>query len=158
MRLIRGIHLSEKDDFAINQTNAFEKQYNALKIAIGGTGLFITVLSLVVGGIGIMNIMFVTVKERTKEIGLRKAIGATHNTILMQFLMEAVCLSLIGGLIGLLFAFGISFFINKIFPSTLPIWLAILSILMSMAVGIISGIIPSYNAAKLDPIEALRHE
>ena len=105
-----------------------------------------------------MNIMIVTVKERTKEIGLRKAIGATKKIILMQFLMEAICISLLGGLIGLLIAYGASFFINKIFPSTLPIWLALFSILMSMIVWVISGFIPSYNAAKLDPIDALRHE
>jgi len=158
MRIIRGLKLSEEDDFAINQTKAFEKQYNALKIAIGGTGLFITVLSLIVGGIGIMNIMFVTVRERTREIGIRKAMGATNNLILMQFLMESICISLLGGLIGLSFAYGISYFINKIFPSTLPIWLSLISILISLIVGVLSGLIPSYNAAKLDPIEALRHE
>jgi putative ABC transport system permease protein len=158
MRIIRGLKLSEEDDFAINQTKAFEKQYNALKIAIGGTGLFITVLSLIVGGIGIMNIMFVTVRERTREIGIRKAMGATKNLILMQFLMESICISLLGGLIGLSFAYGISYFINKIFPSTLPIWLSLISILISLIIGVLSGLIPSYNAAKLDPIEALRHE
>ena len=158
MRIIRGLKLSEEDNFAINQTKAFEKQYNALKIAIGGTGLFITVLSLIVGGIGIMNIMFVTVRERTREIGIRKAMGATKNLILMQFLMESICISLLGGLIGLSFAYGISYFINKIFPSTLPIWLSLISILISLIIGVLSGLIPSYNAAKLDPIEALRHE
>ena len=158
MRRIRGLKPGEKDDFAINQTKAFETQYNALKFAIGGTGLFITILSLIVGGIGIMNIMFVTVKERTREIGIRKAIGATPNIILIQFLFEAVTICVIGGLIGLALAFGASFFINKFFPSTLPLWLSIVSIIMSVFVGVISGIVPSYQAARLDPIEALRYE
>ncbi len=158
LALIRGLKPGEKDDFAINQTKAFETQYNALKFAIGGTGLFITILSLIVGGIGIMNIMFVTVKERTREIGIRKAIGATPNIILIQFLFEAVTICVIGGLIGLALAFGASFFINKFFPSTLPLWLSIVSIIMSVFVGVISGIVPSYQAARLDPIEALRYE
>ena len=158
MRSIRGLKPGEKDDFAINQTKAFETQYNSLKYAIGGTGIFITILSLVVGGIGIMNIMFVTVKERTREIGVRKAIGATPNMILSQFLMEAVTICIIGGFIGLTLAFGASYFINKIFPSTLPLWLAFGSIIMSVFVGVISGLIPSYQAARLDPIEALRYE
>jgi len=158
MRRIRGLKPGEKDDFAINQTKAFETQYNTLKYAIGGTGLFITILSLIVGGIGIMNIMFVSVKERTREIGVRKAIGATPNMILTQFLFEAITICVIGGLIGLTLAFGVSFFINKIFPSTLPLWLSISSIIMSIFVGVISGIVPSYQAAQLDPIEALRYE
>ena len=158
MRRIRGLKPGEKDDFAINQTKSFETQYNTLKYAIGGTGLFITILSLIVGGIGIMNIMFVSVKERTREIGVRKAIGATPNMILTQFLFEAITICVIGGLIGLTLAFGVSFFINKIFPSTLPLWLSISSIIMSIFVGVISGIVPSYQAAQLDPIEALRYE
>ena len=158
MRRIRGLKPGEKDDFAINQTKAFETQYNTLKYAIGGTGLFITILSLIVGGIGIMNIMFVSVKERTREIGVRKAIGATPNMILTQFLFEAITICVIGGLIGLTLAFGVSFFINKIFPSTLPLWLSISSIIMSIFVGVISGIVPSYQAAQLDPIDALRYE
>ena len=158
MRQIRGLKPSEKSDFAINQTKAFESQYNTLKIAIGGTGFFITMLSLIVGGIGIMNIMFVTVKERTKEIGVRKAIGATNGMILGQFLMEAVTICLIAGLLGLFFAYVSSIFINKIFPSTLPLGLSIFSVLMSMVVGIVSGFIPAYKASKLDPIDSLRYE
>lgn len=158
MRQLRGLKPSEKDDFAINQTEAFERQYRQIKFAIGGTGIFITILSLVVGGIGIMNIMFVSVQERTKEIGIRKAIGATKNMILAQFLMEAITICVIGGLIGLMMAGGLSFIINKFFPSTMPLWLAMTSILLSIIVGVISGVIPSYRAARLDPIDALRYE
>ena len=158
MRHIRGLRPNEKNDFAINQTKAFEKQYTTLKIAIGGTGLFITLLSLVVGGIGIMNIMFVSVKERTREIGVRKAIGATSGMIMGQFLMEAVTICLFAGSIGIFLAYIISFFINMFFPSTLPFGLSIAAMLMSMIVGVISGLIPSYRAAKLDPIDSLRYE
>ena len=158
MRHIRGLKPNEKNDFAINQTKAFEKNYNTLKLAIGGTGTFITLLSLVVGGIGVMNIMFVSVKERTREIGVRKAIGATRGMILGQFLMEAVSICLIAGLIGLSISYVLSMLLNKIFPSTLDLGLAMFSILMSITVGVISGVIPSYRAANLDPIDSLRYE
>ena len=158
MRHIRGLKPNQKNDFAINQTKAFEKNYNTLKLAIGGTGTFITLLSLIVGGIGVMNIMFVSVKERTREIGVRKAIGATKGMILVQFLMEAVSICLIAGLIGLLISYIFSVLLNKIFPSTMDIWLATFSILMSIVVGVVSGLIPSYRAANLDPIDSLRYE
>ena len=158
MRQIRGLKPNQEDDFAINQTKAFEKQYNSMKIAIAGTGFFITMLSLVVGGIGIMNIMFVSVKERTREIGVRKAIGATKNMILSQFLMEAITICLVAGIIGLIFAYVTSLIINNFFPSTMPLGLSVLAVLMSIIVGVISGIIPSYKAANLDPIDSLRYE
>ena len=158
MRHIRGLKPNQKNDFAINQTKAFEKNYNMLKIAIGGTGTFITLLSLIVGGIGVMNIMFVSVKERTREIGVRKAIGATRGMILGQFLMEAVSICLIAGLLGLMISYAFSVFLNQIFPSTLDIWLAGFSIFISILVGVVSGIIPSYQAANLDPIDSLRYE
>ena len=158
MRHIRGLKPNQKNDFAINQTKAFEKNYNMLKIAIGGTGTFITLLSLIVGGIGVMNIMFVSVKERTREIGVRKAIGATKGMILGQFLMEAILICLIAGLLGLMISYVFSTLLNQFFPSNLDIELASFSIFISILVGVISGIIPSYRAANLDPIDSLRYE
>ena len=158
MRHIRGLKPNQKNDFAINQTKAFEKNYNMLKIAIGGTGTFITLLSLIVGGIGVMNIMFVSVKERTREIGVRKAIGATKGMILGQFLMEAISICLIAGLLGLMISYTFSILLNQVFPSTLDMRLAGFSIFISILVGVISGIIPSYRAANLDPIDSLRYE
>lgn len=158
MRRIRGLRPAEDDDFAVNQQEAFQKQYNSIKYAIGGTGIFITVLSLVVGGIGIMNIMFVSVKERTREIGVRKAIGANKTAILTQFLLEAIFICMLGGLTGIGLAFGISLLIGQFFPSTMPVGLALGALFLSMSIGVISGLVPSYQAAKMDPIEALRYE
>jgi len=158
MRQLRHVRPTQDDNFALNRQDPFKDQYSMIKLAIGGTGLFITILSLVVGGIGIANIMFVTVKERTREIGTRKALGATPKMILTQFLMESVIICLFGGLLGLGLAWGGSLIINQYFPSDMPMGLALVSLGLSMVVGVISGLAPSYKAAKLDPIDALRYE
>lgn len=158
MRRLRGLGPREANDFAINQQESFRTQYNTIKFAIGGTGVFITILSLIVGGIGIMNIMFVSVKERTREIGIRKALGATPLMILGQFLMEAVIICGIAGLIGLGLSYLGSTIIDRFFPSTMPVALAVAAFVLSLFVGVAAGLAPSYRAAKLDPIVALRYE
>lgn len=125
-----------------------------LTIALGG----IAAISLVVGGIGVMNIMLVSVTERTKEIGLRKALGAKRNDILSQFLLEAVILSLGGGVIGILLGLGASYIMAKFFISEVTPWSVILAFFFSVAVGVIFGMAPAIRASRLSPIEALRYE
>ncbi len=127
---------------------------NVLTLALGG----IAAISLVVGGIGIMNIMLVSVTERTREIGLRKAAGAKSSDIRNQFLIEAIVLSGLGGIIGIILGFGLSLLIGKFFTTTVPLWSAGLAFGFSMLVGIIFGVAPAIRAAKLDPITALRYE
>ena len=125
-----------------------------LTLALGG----ISAISLIVGGIGIMNIMLVSVTERTREIGLRKAIGAKPSDIRNQFLIEAITLSGLGGLIGILIGVGLSFVIGRFFTTTVPLWSIALSFGFSMIVGIVFGVAPAIRASKLDPIQALRYE
>jgi putative ABC transport system permease protein len=121
-------------------------------------GLFITGLSLFVGGIGIMNIMFVSVAERTREIGVRKAIGAKRRTILIQFLIEAAAICLLGGLIGLAIAFPVTFALPKSLGATLSPSVVGVALLVSIVTGVASGFLPAWRAAKLNPVDALRSE
>jgi putative ABC transport system permease protein len=158
MRKVRGLPPGKPNDFNINQQEILTQTFGGISLVIASIGLFITGLSLFVGGIGIMNIMFVSVSERTKEIGIRKAIGAKRRTILMQFLIEAAALCLIGGLIGLLFAFPLSLIVDQFLPTAMPLSVVAIAILISLTVGVISGFMPAYRAARMDPVEALRYE
>ena len=158
MRQIRGLDPMDDDDFAINQAALFEQEFQGMKLAIYGIGIFLTGLALFVGGIGVMNIMFVSVKERTKEIGIRKAVGAKSWEILLQFLMEAVVICLVGGAIGVLLSIGVTQLINQFFVAYMD-WTTVLNaILICAFVGILFGYLPSSKAAKADPIESLRYE
>jgi len=158
MRKIRRLPPGKEDDFAINQQEAFTKTFETINMVISIVGLFITGLSLFVGSIGIMNVMFVSVTERTKEIGIRKALGARRRTILLQFLIESAAISLLGGLIGLLIAFPISLIVNQILPTAMLLSIILIAIFTSLLIGVLSGILPAMRASKLDPVEALRYE
>ncbi len=158
MRKVRGLTYDQENDFSINQQEGLQQSYDSVVGVIQIAGLFITGLSLFVGAIGIMNIMFVSVKERTKEIGLRKAIGAKRRTILSQFLLESSAICLVGGLAGLIAAVIISLLINQYVPTSIQIDSVLLGISVSLLTGVISGFAPAYTAAKMDPVEALRYE
>ncbi len=158
MRRIRQLEATEKNDFEINKPEAFEQQLSSFKTGLYAVGGGLTALSLIIGGIGVMNIMFVSVRERTKEIGIRKAVGAKAWEILYQFLIEAVMMCLMGGLIGLMLAYPLSLLLNQIFVATVDISVVMAAIVLCSLVGLIFGFIPAYKAAKSDPIESLRYE
>jgi putative ABC transport system permease protein len=158
MRQIRGLSYDQENDFAINQQEGLMQNYNSVVGVIQIAGLFITGLSLFVGAIGIMNIMFVSVKERTKEIGLRKAIGAKNRTILGQFILESSTICLLGGFIGLLIAILASMLVNQFIPTSVQYDAVIIAIVTSLIVGVLAGLAPAYTAAKMDPVDALRYE
>ncbi len=161
MRRVRGLPPEKKDDFNINEQQAFKSTLDPVKNSIALAGLFITGLSLFVGAIGIMNITFVSVKERTKEIGTRKALGARRRTILLQFLIESTSLCILGGLIGLTFAYAMCFAIAKAFPSfpvQFSFGLVLIGMFVSIFTGLVSGFAPAWSASRLDPVTALRYE
>ncbi len=161
MKRIRRLSPGSEENFSINEQQAFKSQLDPIKNGIAIAGIFITGMSLFVGAIGIMNITFVSVKERTREIGLRKALGARRRTILLQFLIESVMICLIGGVIGLGTALTITFAIEKImpdFPIQFSLNLVLASLVVSVATGIISGLAPAVTASKLDPADSLRYE
>ncbi|OGU77493.1 MAG: peptide ABC transporter permease [Ignavibacteria bacterium RBG_16_34_14] len=158
MRKVRGLTINEENDFSINQQEGLMSTLYSVVGVIQIAGLFITGLSLFVGAIGIMNIMFVSVKERTREIGIRKAIGAKKRTVLGQFLLESSTICLIGGIFGLLLAILTSLMINQFIPTSVQYDAVIIAILVSLITGVIAGLAPAYTAAKMDPVEALRYE
>ncbi len=160
MRRLRKVPPGEPDDFAINQQEAFMKFFMAFGGTVAIAGIFVTSLSLFVGGIGIMNIMFVSVVERTKEIGVRKALGAKKRTIQVQFLVEAATITLGAGIVGLAIAWPATIAIDKFttFAAEMSWYIAAIAIVVSIATGVVAGFIPAWRAARMDPVEALRAE
>jgi putative ABC transport system permease protein len=153
---------NNRPDFTVDSQSRILETLNRILLALGGALAGIAGLALLVGGIGIMNIMLVSVTERTREIGIRKAVGARRQDILLQFLTEAMTLSGMGGLVGILFGYGGAALVAAIardnLPAAVPPWAAALGFGFSCGVGLLSGVYPAFRAARLDPIEALRHE
>ncbi len=158
LRKVRHVRPEDDDDFSINEQGMFLETFNRVAGSIAAAGLFITGLSLFVGGIGIMNIMFVSVAERTREIGVRKAIGAKRRAILIQFLSEAATICLFGGLIGLGIAWPVTLIMNQFMPAVMSPIIVALALGVSLMTGLVSGFLPAWRAARMNPVDALRNE
>ena len=158
VRRIRRVAPGADDDFAINQQDMLLKTFNRVGSTIASVGLFITGLSLFVGGIGIMNIMFVSVAERTREIGIRKAIGAKRRTILIQFLIEAASICLLGGMIAVSSAYLVTLALSKTLPTSLSLQVVSFALGVSVLTGVLAGFFPAWRAARMNPVDALRAE
>jgi putative ABC transport system permease protein len=161
LRQRREVKFGEPNNFDIKTADNFVAQFDGIIGGVGLVAIAISCLGLLVGGIGVMNIMLVSVTERTKEIGIRKAIGATKGAIVLQFLLEAMTLTFFGGVLGVTIAVGISQLIILLIPSIpaqIPLWAVVTGLTVSVGVGLIFGVFPALRAARLDPIECLRYE
>ena len=158
MRSIRSLKPGQDDNFSLNESTMLTAQLDIVFSIINKAGLFIGIFSILVGGFGIANIMFVSVKERTNIIGIQKSLGAKNYFILLQFLIEAVVLCLIGGIIGLLLVYGCTLLVTAAADITVKLYMKniIIGIGTSVGIGMISGIVPAWFASKLDPVEAIR--
>ena len=158
LRVRRQVPFGKPNNFAMETAASIISQFQSITAGVFLAMVVISSVGLMIGGIGVMNIMLVSVTERTREIGIRKAIGAKRSDILLQFLVEAATLTGFGGLVGLLIGWGLTFLIALVFPSYVPIWAPIVGFGASVLIGIIFGLFPAWKAARLDPIEALRYE
>ena len=159
MRKIRRLAPNEEDNFAINKMDSLLDAFNNIMGVVLMIGMAVTGISLFVGGVGVMNIMFVSVTERTREIGIRKAIGAKRRAILQQFLLESSMICLVGGAIGVALSFGVATAIDRfVLPASVSLPIVFIALTVSVAVGVISGFIPAWRASKLHPIDALHYE
>jgi putative ABC transport system permease protein len=161
LRMQRHVPTNKPDDFSISTSDQLVEQFHKVTAIVALVMVVMSSVGLLVGGIGVMNIMLVSVTERTREIGIRKAIGARRADIVLQFLTEAVVLTGLGGLIGMTFGWAVSLACRLIYPAlptAVPLWAAALGVLVSVAIGLFFGIWPANKAARLDPVVALRYE
>ena len=161
LRRQRSVKYDDKNNFDLQTADKFIEQFDSITAMVGLVAIALSSVGLLVGGIGVMNIMLVSVTERTAEIGVRKAIGARRRDITNQFLFEAMTLTFLGGVLGVLLAVAVSQIIILIFPSlpaSIPLWAVITGLVVSAGIGLIFGVWPARKAARLDPIEALRYE
>jgi putative ABC transport system permease protein len=161
LRRRRQVKFGEPNNFDIKTADKFIEQFDSITAMIGLVAIAISSLGLLVGGIGVMNIMLVSVTERTKEIGVRKAMGARRRDIVRQFLFEAMMLTFLGGVLGVLLAVGASQLLMLLIPSlpaSIPTWAVVSGLTVSISVGLIFGVWPARKASRLDPIECLRYE
>ena len=159
LRVLRGLDANKENDFDVFSNESARASFDQLANTVTAAGFVICAFTLVVGGIGVMNIMLVAVTERTREIGLRKALGARRARVLMQFVMEAVLLASAGGVIGVALAFGATYIGRFLdFPAEVPMWAVVLGLSVSSGIGLAAGIYPAWRASRLDPAVALRLE
>lgn len=158
LRRSRRLRPTEKDNFSLNEMSALANVIESLTKALNVAGFIIGIFSLIIGMFSVANIMFVSVKERTNQIGIKKAIGAKHYMILLEFLIESILLCVIGGVIGLAFVFGLFKLVTTVtsFKLDLSLTNVMIGILVSVTVGVLSGILPAWRASKLDPVVAMR--
>jgi putative ABC transport system permease protein len=161
LRRQRGVKFNEPNNFDLTTSDKFIQQFDSITASVGLIAIAISGVGLLVGGIGVMNIMLVSVTERTREIGIRKAVGAKRKDIVTQFLFEAMTLTFLGGILGIVLSIGISFLLVYLLPSlpaTIPLWAVVTGMGVSIAVGLTFGVWPARVASRLDPIECLRYE
>jgi len=158
LRRNRNVPSDKPDNFGLQTSDQIIEQFGAITSGIFLLMVAISSVGLLIGGIGVMNIMLVSVTERTREIGVRKAVGAKRSDIVIQFLIEAATLTGSGGIIGIVIGVGLSFLIRMILPTYIPVWAPIAGFVVSVGLGLAFGIWPAWKAARLDPIEALRYE
>jgi putative ABC transport system permease protein len=160
LRRSRHLSAADEENFAVNRQEALMKMFESQTAMLYLVAFAVAAITLLVGGIGVMNIMLVTVTERTREVGVRRALGARRNTILAQFLVESTFVTMLGGILGVVVGIGLAYVINLISPVpavTSPV-VAAIGVLFSAVVGLVFGTWPAYRAAQLDPIESLRYE
>jgi putative ABC transport system permease protein len=160
LRRLRGLRGGEENDFEIFTNDSLSETFNNIAAIVAAATFAVCALALVVGGIGIMNILLVSVTERTREIGVRMALGARRRRILAQFVAESVTLSLLGGVLGALLGAGVAVFAREVheIPASIPAWAVVLSLASASGTGLLFGIYPAVRASRLDPVEAMRTE